>query len=134
MSLIFKRVRIVKLVNGYYLKCSCNFYTHIGTCCVHIAVTIDEITVQLWHAMHAKSCNFHHLREGTSDQSNQMYEDLVFTNSPPRAHWDNIPSSNNCPQISSNLVNSSSFTDVLKSEWPIVLNWTFELSEKAINC
>ena len=42
---IFKRGRIVKLVDGCYSCCSCGLHTHIGVSCVHVATTIDEMTV-----------------------------------------------------------------------------------------
>ena len=35
--------------------------------------------------------------------------------------------------FSSKDVNSASFIEVLESEWPIVLNWSYEMTEKAIS-
>ena len=64
---IFKRVRIVKLINRCYLVCSCKKHINIGVGCVHIASIINEITVHFWHMMHHKSYNFYYLRKGTSD-------------------------------------------------------------------
>ena len=75
---IFKRVRIVKLINGCYLCCSCNLYKIIGIGCVHIAAIVNEITVHFWHVMHYKSYNFYYLREGTSDVINNVYEEFGF--------------------------------------------------------
>ena len=72
----FKWVRIVKLVNGCYLVCSCNLHENIGIGCVHVATTIDDITVHFWHIMHRKSCSFYYLREGTTESMNKMFEDL----------------------------------------------------------
>ena len=83
--------------------------------------------------MHAKSHNFHYTRGGTSDELIKMHEDLVFTNSPPGVYWDSIPSCNNYPYLSSDLVYHSIFADILQSEWPIELNWSYKSSEKAMN-
>ena len=62
-----------------------------------------------------------------------MYEDLAFINPPPGVYFDKVPSCEKYPFLSSKEVDPSSFTDVLESEWPIVLNWSFELNEKAID-
>ena len=111
ITLIFKRVRNANLVNSCYV-CSWKLHTHIGTCCACIAAIIDEVTTHFWHAIHAKSHNFHFLRESTSVQLNKSYEHLVFTNSSPGVYWDKMPSCNNHPHLSPNEVNPSSFTDV----------------------
>ena len=41
---VIKIVRIVNLVNGFYLVCSCKLHTHVGTWWVHVAAIIDEVT------------------------------------------------------------------------------------------
>ena len=78
---VFKRVRVAKLVNSCYLKYSHNLCGIIGLSYAHEAVVIDEITAHVWYAMHSKSWNLHCLREGTSDELNQMYEELAFAKS-----------------------------------------------------
>ena len=127
---IFKRVRVFKLVNGRCLACSCNLFEHIGVVCVHISKIVNEISVYFWHAIHWKSCNFYYLREGTSDFMNNMCEILAFTNKTLGACWDNVPSCQNYTFLSSNDVAPSHFTEVLESEWPIVLNCPFEWIKK----
>ena len=93
----FKWVRIVKLVNGCYLVCSCNLYENIGIGFVHVATTIDDMTVHFWHIIRRKSCSFYYLREGTTESMNKMFEDLELINPPPGVCFDNVPSYDNCP-------------------------------------
>ena len=54
--------------------------------------------------MQWKSYSFYYLREGTSDDLDKIHEDLAFTNSPPRVHWDKIPFNNNYPVLYTNKV------------------------------
>ena len=51
---LFKRFKLVKLVNGCYLACSCNLFIHIGVACVYIATIVNEINAHFWHEMHWK--------------------------------------------------------------------------------
>ena len=44
---IFKRVRVAKLIDGFYLCCSCGLHTHIGIGCAHVTTMINEITVYI---------------------------------------------------------------------------------------
>ena len=48
---MFKQIRVVKLVNGCYLVCSCILYANIGIGCVHISTMIDDMAVHFWHVM-----------------------------------------------------------------------------------
>ena len=63
---------------------------------------------------------------------NNMHEELSFNNSQPGACWDKVPSCIGHPYVSSTNVTPSSFSAVLDSEWPIVLNWPYELYGKSI--
>ena len=94
---------------------------------------IGEITVSLWHTMHWKSYAFYYLREGTSDELNNMHEDLAFNNSQPGVCWGKATSEQSYPVLSTDQVTASSFTDVLESEWTIVLNWSYDMYELAID-
>ena len=79
--------------------------------------------------MHWKLHAFHCLREGKSADLNKTHEDLAFTNSPPGVCWDKVPVNDSYPVLFTNEVAESSFTDVLQSEWPIVLNWPHRMTE-----
>ena len=83
--------------------------------------------------MYYKSYNFYCIREGTSDVINNIYEELAFNNYLSGAHWNKMPSCDDHPCVSSTNVTPSSFIAILESEWPIVLNWPYEMCEKSID-
>ena len=84
-TLIFERVRIVKLFNGCYLACSCHLFTCIGVACVQIDATTNEISAHFLHTMHWKQHNFYYLREGTGNAINDVHDNFEFENKAPGA-------------------------------------------------
>ena len=62
-----------------------------------------------------------------------MYKDLAFNNSPSGMYWNKVTQEDSYSVISNNNLTALSFTNVLESEWLIVLNWPYNMHEVAVD-
>ena len=121
-----RRVRVVKLVSGKHLTCSCNLFIQIGVCCRHVLHVSRNVNQHCFHVTNWKIYNFHYLREDTTEEMNTMFENLAFNDPIPDVLITNMASSDSYPVLSDEDMPLAEFENVLNSKWPIITNWPKE--------